>query len=122
MSEKLSRLKKLKSAKTDINYKQVELKGLAELVENLQQIVSEQQTAQVTLLESINKIIEAINTKDPNTDNTEITKAIKELQLAIINGNASPPVDYQLSGSRDKNGLIKLDTIKFKAIAKKGLH
>ncbi|MEE8598214.1 MAG: hypothetical protein V3S69_01615, partial [Dehalococcoidales bacterium] len=69
----------------------------------------------------------------------ELTQTLKQLSVSIVSGNAGsvdleavvksieamtqslqkPSSDYKLSGKRDKNGLIDLNSIKFTATNRK---
>lgn len=123
MSNKIKRLQKLNSAETNIEYKHVQLKGISELIENLKEMASNQQLAQDELIESVNTISKTILNKNLEPINVkQIVDALKDLRLAIVSNSSTQAMDYHLSGKRDKNGLMDLDSIKFKAVLNKELH
>lgn len=121
----MGNLDRLKKHGADVKKKDnsVQVKGFAELVEELKSISVAQQKSHEDVTRSLNDIAKLIVMAEDNPKVDKIIAAINDLKETIAKKNAMPklPSDYVIDFERDKNLLMK-SGVRLRSVPNKTLN
>lgn len=117
MSEKIRRLKALPGS-ISRTPKKPDPTGVEVLVSDFKTLLDTQAKERQELIQTLNKLSSSINSG--NAGSADLASAVKSIEsLAQALSANKGGIEYKLSGKRDSNGLIDLNSIKFTSYNRK---